>query len=255
MAGSSGEIVSSNNHFQYAIPITIESLSKGFVAHNFWVPKYVRLQLKTFYRALYAIDSHSPTRRITRRLPTEIINIIAEYMTEAAVDQGFHDCEQRMGALKSSANLEIEESMVSLEKWGRSKRGLMANVEGNALSKFMMKRYALFIMPGMIDFGQWGALITHLFLCCSASLQSSPLFKIQIRAPSDCLHSALLDEKTKRVERIPRTVSSRWTGCLGGTSVSTLYVLEKKTIEKALFGDEAIGKSIRELRLEVVALI
>lgn len=108
--------------FQYAVPVTIESFGKGFVAHYFWAPRYWIPQLRTFRWALYTVENpHSPSRRLLRRLPPEILNIIVQQVKDAAVEQGFRDCEQRMGVLKSSADLEIEDGIARLEKQGRSK--------------------------------------------------------------------------------------------------------------------------------------
>jgi hypothetical protein len=108
--------------FQYAVPVTIESFGKGFVAHHFWAPRYWILQLRTFRWALYTLENpQSPSRRLVRRFPAEIITIIVQLVKEAAIEQGFRDCEQRMGVLKSSADLEIEEGLARLEKLGRLK--------------------------------------------------------------------------------------------------------------------------------------
>jgi hypothetical protein len=88
--------------------------------------------METFYRALYTIENgeHPPSnRRIRRKLPAGIIDIITEYVKEAAVDPGFLDCEQRMGVLKSSASFEIEEGVARLEKLGRSEKSFIANPE------------------------------------------------------------------------------------------------------------------------------
>lgn len=98
--------------FQYAVPVTIESFSKGFVAHKFWARRYWVPQLRAFRRALYTTQNpHSPYRQVVRRLPAEIIDIIVQDVKKAAVEQGFRDCEQRMGVLKTSASLEIEEGL------------------------------------------------------------------------------------------------------------------------------------------------
>jgi hypothetical protein len=116
--------------FQYAVPVTIESFSKGFVAHKFWAPQHYIPQIKMFYRALYTIeDLQSISRRIRRRLPAEIIHIIIKDVKEAAVERGFRDCEQLMGALKSPASLEIEQGLFLLEKRGRKNEGFMVNPE------------------------------------------------------------------------------------------------------------------------------
>ena len=45
-----------------------------------------------------------------------IINIILQYVKEAVVEQGFHDCEQHMSILQSLASRGIEDSLVRLEK-------------------------------------------------------------------------------------------------------------------------------------------
>lgn len=55
--------------------------------------------------------------------------MITKYVKEAAIEQGFHDCEQRMGVSKSSASLEIEERLAQLEKMGRSNKRFVVNAE------------------------------------------------------------------------------------------------------------------------------
>ena len=52
----------------------------------------------------------------------------------------------------------------------------------------------------------------------------------------------------------PRTVFSGWSGCWREISVLTIYILEEEFVEKALDSKSAIGRAVREMKLEVVAL-
>jgi len=120
----------STKHLQYAVPVTIESFCKGFVAYTYWAPRHWIPQIRTFYRALYTIESpHSSRRQLRRILPAEIIDIIAQYVKQAAVAQGFLDCEQLMGVLKTEASLEVEKGIMLMMRWGRWSRPFVANAE------------------------------------------------------------------------------------------------------------------------------
>jgi hypothetical protein len=110
--------------YQYAVPVTIESISKGFVAHKFLIYRHFIPQMRMFYRALYIIENpHSPNRRVKRRLPSEIINIITKYVKAAAVEQGFLDSERQ---IRTSVYVELEEGLRRLERWAASTRRLEA---------------------------------------------------------------------------------------------------------------------------------
>ncbi|KAE9365855.1 hypothetical protein N431DRAFT_495684 [Stipitochalara longipes BDJ] len=110
--------------FQYAVPVTIESFSKGFVAHKFLISRHYIPHMRMFHRALYTIEHpHSSSRRIKRQLPLEIIDIITQYVKAAAVEQGFSDCEKQIGVSDPSTYLELEEGLRRLERWGCSRKG------------------------------------------------------------------------------------------------------------------------------------
>jgi len=112
---------------QYAVPVTIETLSKGFVAHKFLIARHCIPQMKMFHRALYTIEFRdSSSRRIKRQLPSEVIYMITQYVKAAAIEQGFSDCERQIGGPNRSTYVELEEGLRRLERWGRSKKGLTA---------------------------------------------------------------------------------------------------------------------------------
>jgi hypothetical protein len=118
----------------------------------------------------------------------------------------------------------------------------------------MMERYSLWIMPGMRNNVQRGGLMTHLFLCFSTLPKPPYSFEIKDWIPSEHPHPSFSNEKFQRAKTTPRTISCRTSGHWRGVSVSTIYILEREFVEKALDDKSGIERAVREIRLEVLAL-
>ena len=86
--------------------------------------------MRMFHRALYTIEypsSDSSVRLIKRKLPPEIIYVIAQDVKAEAIVQGCRGCERQLGERPNrSTYVELEEGLRRLERWGGALKGLGA---------------------------------------------------------------------------------------------------------------------------------
>ncbi|KAN0090489.1 hypothetical protein V8E51_019068 [Hyaloscypha variabilis] len=237
--------------YQYAVPVTIESISKGFVAHKFLIYRHYIPQMRMFHRALYIIENpHSSSRRMKRQLPSEIINIITQYVKAAAVEQGFLDSERQ---IRTSVYVELEEGLRRLERWAASTKMLEARPPEDTFSKFMMERYSLSIMPGMWDCERLGRSLRHLFLCYSPPESLHP-FKFKRWNPWKHSHPSFWNRNLIRAQCSTTSTVGTWSGYWNRHPLlPTIYILERSFVEKTLASDSIIGRAVREMRLDIVS--
>jgi hypothetical protein len=115
----------------------------------------------------------------------------------------------------------------------------------------MMGNYSLTIMPGMSYNSQ---LLTHLFLCFPSDSAMEERNESGHWNPSEHPHPALSEEKTVGAPNTLRTIFTRSGGLWRTLAITSICVLDEEFVMRALDGKSAIGRAVRDMRLEVVSL-
>lgn len=104
---------------QYAIPVSVESFVRGFIVHQFWAPRIWRPRLRVLRECNYEVlDKDGSSRRISQRLPEEVLQMIQEHVIVDSLDEGRQAWRCRSGALRAATDAQLFRTLARLKYHG-----------------------------------------------------------------------------------------------------------------------------------------